>query len=118
MKKIQNLKFYKNKLPQNLTAYIYKTKEGGFWTKIKELPHCYSQAENFLELIEMINDAIFTYFDIPVKFRKKIGYYVPERILKKVKPEDEIKRKEWERCLQDLMRKAKVTEKREVLAIV
>lgn len=118
MKKNHNLKFYKNKLPKTLIAYIYKTKEGGFWAKIKELPNCYSQAKNFPELMEMINDAIFTYLDIPVKFRGKIGYYVPKRILEKIKSEDEMKRREWERCLEDLIKKAKVVKKEEVLTVV
>lgn len=85
MKKIKNLQHYKKLLPERLTVKIHKAEKGGFWAEIKDLPHCYTQAKNFPELIRMVNDAVFTYLEVPIKFRKKIGYYVPVRILKEIK---------------------------------
>lgn len=76
MKKRKSLQYYKNLLPATLTVEIHRTREGFLWAKIKELPHCYTQAESFLELIDMVNDAVYTYLEIPRGFRKKVGYSV------------------------------------------
>ena len=76
MKQVKNIQFYKKLLPEKLTLEVNKTQEG-FWAKVKELPHCYTQGNTFLELVEMINDSIYTYLEIPQRFRKKVGYYLP-----------------------------------------
>ena len=65
-------------LPHKLSVEIYRVEEGGFWAKIKEMPGCNTQGDNFFDLLEMINDAIFTYFDVPKKIRKSLGQYIPE----------------------------------------
>lgn len=96
MKKEKNLQFYKKLLPERLTLEINKTEEG-FWAEVKELPHCYTQGNTFLELIEMINDSIYTYLEVPQKFRKKVGYYLPKEL------SDEIKRKEWENLIKNMI---------------
>lgn len=66
----------KTVLPERITVSIERTSEG-LWAEVKEVPNCYTQAGSLVELIEMVNDAIYTYFDIPDKKRKEIGYYVP-----------------------------------------
>lgn len=68
--------YYAKLLPQRISVKIEKD-EKGLWAKILELPHCYTQASSGSELLEMINDAVQTHFEIPEKFRKDIGYYVP-----------------------------------------
>ncbi|MBI1957027.1 MAG: hypothetical protein HYS44_01020 [Candidatus Niyogibacteria bacterium] len=73
----QKLEQFKKLLPEKLTVEIHKEKTG-YWAKIKELPHCYTQADNYDELIIMINDAVYTYLDIPIKYIKTLGYYIPE----------------------------------------
>lgn len=65
-------------LPPRLEVEIHRAAEGGFWAKVNNLRGCVTQADDFLELIEMINDAVFTYFEVPVKYRKLLGYYVPK----------------------------------------
>ena len=64
-------------LPRTLSVDIYRAEEGGFWAKIKSLPGCNTQGEDFIDLVDMINDAIFTYFDVPQKMRSALGHYVP-----------------------------------------
>lgn len=64
-------------LPRTLSVDIYRAAEGGFWAKIKTLPGCNTQGEDFIDLVEMINDAVFTYFDVPQKMRGTLGRYVP-----------------------------------------
>ncbi len=77
----KTLEDYRKLLPKTITAQVHKAKEGGFWAKIKEFPYCYTQGENFIELIDMINDAVLTYLEIPAKFREKVGYYAPKEFV-------------------------------------
>ena len=65
-------------LPRTLAVDIYRAEEGGFWAKVKSLPGCNTQGEDFVDLVDMINDAIFTYFNVPQKIRNALGHYVPE----------------------------------------
>jgi len=65
-------------LPRKLSVEIYRAQEGGFWAKVRGLPGCNTQGDDFIDLIAMINDAVFTYFDVPQKMRSALGYYVPQ----------------------------------------
>ena len=56
---MESLQHYKGLLPRQITVITTKTADG-FVAEIKELPHCYTQASNLFELIEMVNDAVFT----------------------------------------------------------
>jgi len=66
-------------LPSKLEVEVHRAVEKGFWARIKNLPGCYTQAEDFIELVYMINDAVFTYFDIPPKYRNRLGRYIPAK---------------------------------------
>lgn len=80
MKKVCNLEYYKSLLPKSITVLTERTAEG-LYAKIKEFPHCHTQADNIPELIEMVNDAVFTYLEIPEQFVKEIGVvYLPEKL--------------------------------------
>ncbi len=65
-------------MPVKIVLEVHKDADG-FWAKVKELPNCYTQAKDFFELIKMVNDAICTYLEIPKKFRKKVGFYLPNQ---------------------------------------
>ena len=67
---------YAKMLPKRISVRIEKD-ENGLWAKILELPHCYTQASSGSELLEMINDAVQTHFEVPEKFKKEVGYYIP-----------------------------------------
>jgi len=99
----KDLNYFKKLLPKKLTVEIHKTKEG-FWAKIKnkEFSNCYTQANSFCELIKMVNDAIYTHLDIPVKFRKKSGFYLPDFIT------EELKRKHWEDVFSNIIKKERL----------
>ncbi len=82
---METLQHYKQLLPKKVTVITTKT-DNGFVAEIKEFPNCYTQADNFPELIEMVNDAIFTYLDIPQKYIEKIGIvYLPLALVKEIK---------------------------------
>ena len=94
---VENLKKYEDLLPNRVTVQIKKT-EDGLYAKILELPNCNTQADNFVELIRMVNDAIFSYLDIPEEHQEKLGYYVPAKIM------DEFQRQRWQTAFQDLVK--------------
>lgn len=74
-------------LPPEIEVEVHRAEEGGFWAKVKNFPGCVTQAENFTELVEMINDAVFVYLGIPEKMRGELGYYAPNlsHMTKKIK---------------------------------
>ncbi|OHA24564.1 MAG: hypothetical protein A3B11_00195 [Candidatus Taylorbacteria bacterium RIFCSPLOWO2_01_FULL_44_26] len=72
------LKKYRNLLPARVTVVTRKTKMG-FIAEVKEFAYCFTQGRSFGELVEMLNDAIFTYLDIPEKYRGRLGIYLPEK---------------------------------------
>ena len=63
-------------LPKKLTVFYSPAEEGGYVACVKELPHCYTQADNLGDLVTMVNDAVRTYLDIPPS-AKGLPYYLP-----------------------------------------
>lgn len=96
------LKKYTGLLPQHLNVSIKKTKMG-LVAEIKEFTHCYTQASNFSELVEMVNDAVFTYLGIPEKYRRKLGMYLPEKAIA------EFNRIKTQEAFRDLIRRPDVS---------
>ena len=89
-----------NKLPKEITVIIQKTPQG-LWAKVKEFPHCYTQAKDFLELIYMLNDAIHSHFGISGKDRRGC-LYLPKALV------EELKRQEWEKFFEQLRKKQSI----------
>ena len=56
---------YQAQLPDSLEVRIGESKDGGYWVKILNLPGCFTQADSGEELFVMVNDAVYTYFDVP-----------------------------------------------------
>ncbi len=96
------LKKYRNLLPQEITVLIRKTKLG-FVAEVKEFAYCYTQAVDFAELVEMVNDAVFTYLDIPEKHRGELGMYLPEKAVA------EFNRIKTQEAFRDLARRPNVS---------
>ena len=74
IKKINN---YRNLFPCEIVVKILRSEDGGFAAEITEFPRCYTEADTFAELIEMINDAIMTYFEVPDKYISYMPTYLP-----------------------------------------
>lgn len=60
-----NLIKSKYNLPSNLNLNIQLSKEGWFVVTSPDLPGLVTQANGRQELIEMLNDAALSYFDVP-----------------------------------------------------
>ena len=91
------LKKYEDLLPSRITVEVEKTDEG-FYAKILELENCYTQADSFSELVEMVNDAVFSYLDIPEEHQEKLGLYLPAKVV------EEIKRQMLQKAFRDFLR--------------
>ena len=54
-------------IPETVSLNVRLTSDGWFIVTSPELPGLVTQAKNHKELIEMVNDAILCYFDVPKK---------------------------------------------------
>ena len=52
-------------LPESLNLQVRLTSDGWFVVQSPDLPGLITQAQNQEELIEMVNDAVLSYFDVP-----------------------------------------------------
>lgn len=55
----------KYNIPRTLNLQIRFTQDGWFVATVPELPGLVTQARSQQELLDMINDAVLTYFDVP-----------------------------------------------------
>lgn len=85
----------KGKFPDELDIKIKASKDGGYIVMVENLPGCMTQAKNGKELFEMVNDAVYTYLDVPLQYipfvpaffpaeetRKKFNIEIPKKYLK------------------------------------
>ncbi len=82
-KDIEEIRKLASKLPQVITVTVSFAEEGGFCAEIKSLENISTEGETFPELIEMINDAALTYFEVPRKFLPYMPAYLPSIALAK-----------------------------------
>ncbi len=54
-------------IPDQLNFSIEITNDGWFIAECKDLPGLFTQARSKEELLEMVNDAVLTYFSVPKK---------------------------------------------------
>ena len=52
-------------IPDKLDWTIELTSDGWFVAECKEIPGIYTQAQSKKELLDMVNDAVLTYFGVP-----------------------------------------------------
>jgi predicted RNase H-like HicB family nuclease len=63
--------------PQQLAVQVARSADGGFVASVISIPGVQTEAESFSELLDMINDAIRTYFEIPAKYLAYMPTYLP-----------------------------------------
>jgi predicted RNase H-like HicB family nuclease len=76
-KDIKEINRLKGLFPNELTAYIRASEDGGLVCEMKTFPGCFTQGENLFELVQMINDAVYTYLDIAQKYFTYMSNYSP-----------------------------------------
>ncbi len=74
----------KYKLPNNIQVGIHKSKNG-YTAILPNYPGCVTYAKSLSELVENVNDAILTYFEVPRKEALKAEFiYTPHNHKQKV----------------------------------
>lgn len=63
--------------PAEITVNANYSQDDGFYADILTYPGCHTQGETFSELIDMINDCMYTYFDVPEKYLSSMFSYMP-----------------------------------------
>ena len=62
-----------SQLPEAIKVKITRGKTGSYLAELPELD-IFTEADSREDLIMMINDLIYTYFDVPKEFQGKIWY--------------------------------------------
>ena len=68
---------YKYKFPDNISVFIKSSQDGGYIVNINELRGCITQAENGNDVFEMVNDALYTYFEVPKHYQPFMPVFFP-----------------------------------------
>lgn len=84
----KSLKYYESLLPKSIKVEVHQEEDGSFWAKIIDFKGCYTQGNNFGDLIEMISDAMYTVLDIPEELRAFLPRYFPQEIVQELKRRD------------------------------
>jgi predicted RNase H-like HicB family nuclease len=62
--------------PTEIDVSVSRSELGKYWAEIITFPNCFTEADSFSGLIEMINDAVRTYFEIPKKYLSFMPNYI------------------------------------------
>jgi predicted RNase H-like HicB family nuclease len=65
------------RFPKKINVSIHPAEEGGFCATINDFRGCHTQSDTFSELIVMVNDCLYTYFEIPSKYLQYMPVYLP-----------------------------------------
>jgi predicted RNase H-like HicB family nuclease len=63
--------------PSELKVSVMRSENGNFVAHIDTFKGLFTEGSNFSELIEMVNDAVKTYFEVPSKFLSYMPNYIP-----------------------------------------
>lgn len=63
--------------PKKLDVLIHRCEDGVFAAKINNYQGCNTQGRTISELIEMVNDCLYCYFDVPLKYLSFMPTYLP-----------------------------------------
>lgn len=64
-KEIEKIQKLRALFPPEIKVRIHRSEDGGFSAEVLTFRGCITEGETFSELIEMINDAVRVYFDVP-----------------------------------------------------
>lgn len=73
----KKIEYFRKLFPKSIEVKVNLSEEGGYWVEILTFPGCFTQAETFAELIEMVNDAVVTVLEVPRKYLSYMPTYMP-----------------------------------------
>jgi predicted RNase H-like HicB family nuclease len=63
--------------PKKISVTINRSEDDGFWATINDFQGCNTQGDTLSELIEMVNDCLYCYLDVPLKYISYMPSYLP-----------------------------------------
>lgn len=76
-KEIKQIVTLRELFPKEIWVSVRRSEDGGFVAEVKEPRGVITEANTFSELIEMANDAMYTYLEVPERFVSFMPSYVP-----------------------------------------
>lgn len=76
-KDIKEINRLRSVFPASVLVQVQRSRDGGFVAEVKTFPGCFTEADTFSELIEMANDVVKTYLDVPLKYLPFMPSYMP-----------------------------------------
>lgn len=73
-KEIKKIRHLRNMFPRKIGVRVSRSQDGGFVAEVTTFPGCFTEADTFSELIEMVNDVVRMVLEIP----KKYASFMPE----------------------------------------
>ena len=73
----QEVRRFRDALPRQIEVRVRRSEDGGFVATVTSLSGVHTEGETFSELIDMVNDAVYSYHDIPENLRSFVPTYVP-----------------------------------------
>jgi len=74
----QKIVEYRGRIPKMLELVIVESQDGGYVIEIKNLPGCLSQTDRARDVFTCINNALYTYLEIPGQYASYFGPFLPE----------------------------------------
>lgn len=76
-KDILKIKELRNDFLRAIDVRVSRSEDGGFVARILSFPGCITQGDTLSELVEMVNDCVKTYLDIPTRYFSFMPTYLP-----------------------------------------
>ncbi|MDP3999253.1 MAG: type II toxin-antitoxin system HicB family antitoxin [bacterium] len=73
----EKIKDLRSKFSARISVKISRSEDGGFVAQILSFPGCLTQGDTLSELVEMVNDCVKTYLNVPQKFFQYMPTYLP-----------------------------------------
>lgn len=74
---IKEINRLRSLFPKEIAVKIHRSEDGGFVAEVLTFPGVVTEADTFSELIEMANDAVLSYFEVPEKYAPFVANYLP-----------------------------------------
>lgn len=74
---------YKGRFPEKLEVSIKPSQDKGYVIYVENLPGCVTQAEMGQKIFEMVNDAVYTYLQIPEDYQPFMPAFFPPESVRK-----------------------------------
>jgi len=81
---LKEIKGLRSQLPVEINVLSRRGDNGRYCVEIVNFEGCFTEGRNFLELIDMVNDAVRAYLDIPREYLGFMPVYLPKDKIKGV----------------------------------